>query len=269
MAATDLQNWLYKQGIPTQPVASVLDRTSKVPTECGSLRVQFAGSWLLQLANHPTTTPFEHSFRKLPQDGIFAATPERPSVIELGAFPVPASMVLLVLDWRFDIYRPNGAIVGDVVPIEERRLALQIGWDVVFTAKRTANIEYEITPSPPTIGSLSAYKSNPNAGIIPDNFGIAIPPASQVEFDRIRFLQTQEPSGLGASMLPQRHRRDVQPQMPFTYILEENQTIQFLNIAFQPVPIPIAFFEVEFSGLLLGSNAFKEFIKGSNPCVGY
>ena len=267
--SSDLSEWLRARGVPLTPTNSVVERFEKVPTDCGSYRVQFAGSWLLQLANHPTTTPFERVYRKLPQDGIFAATPERPNVIELGAFTVPVSMVLLVLDWRFDIYRPNGAIVGDVVPIEERRLALQIGWDVVFSAKRTANIEYEITPAPPTIGSLQAYKSNPNAGIIPDNFGIAIPPASQVEFDRIRFLQTQEPSGVGASMLPQRHRLDVQPQMPFTYILEANQTIQLISIAFQPVPLPLAFFEGEFSGLLLGANAFKEFIKGSNPCIGY
>jgi hypothetical protein len=267
MAATDLSAWLYKQGIPLQPVKSVLDRFAKVPSECGSFRVQFAGSWLLQLANHPTTTPFERVFRKLPQDGIFAASPERPNVIELGVFTVPVSMVLLILDWRFDIYRPNGAIVGDVVPIEERRLALQIGWDVVFSGKRTANIEYEITPAPPTTSSLAAYTSNFNPGIIPDNG--PIPAASQDEFDRIRFLQTQEPAGPGGSLLPQRHRLDVQPQMPFTYIVEANQRVQFLNIAFQPVPIPIAFFEAEFSGLLLGANAFKQFIEASNPCVGY
>lgn len=246
-------------------VDSASDRLGKVASECGALRVQMAGSWLLQLANHSTTTALERVYRKLPQDGIFGATPSNPVQMELGAFTVPQSMVLLILDWRFDIYRPSGAVVGDVVPIEDRSLALQIGWDVVFAAKRPSNLEYEITPSQPT-ASKAAYSSNPNAGIIPSNG--PIPFASPDQFARIRFLQTQEPAGPGASLLPQRHRRDVQPEMPFTYIIEANDRVQFMAIAIQPVPIPIAFFEAEFSGLLLGSNAFKEFMQGANPCVG-
>jgi hypothetical protein len=249
----------------SQPVSRASERFAKTASECGALRVQMAGSWLMQLANHSTTTALERVYRKLPQDGIFNATPSNPVQIELGAFTVPASMVLLILDWRFDIYRPSGAIVGDVVPIEDRSLALQIGWDVVFAAKRPSNLEYEITPSRPT-ASKAAYTSNPNPGFIPDNG--PIPLASQDQFARIRFLQTQEPAGPGASLLPQRHRRDVQPEMPFTYIVEATQRVQFLAIAIQPVPTPIAFFEAEFSGLLLGANAFKEFMEGANPCVG-
>jgi hypothetical protein len=185
-------------------------------------------------------------------------------VIELGAFTVPGNMVLLIMDWRFDLYRPSAIAIGDVVPFEDRRLALQVGWDVLFAAKRTSNIEYEITPSTPSV-SKAAYSSNPNAGIIPSNG--PIPLASQDQFDRIRFLQSQEPSGPGASLLPQRHRRDVQPEMPFTYVLEAGQRVQMQAIVFQPVSVPIAFFEGEFSGLLLGANAFKLFLEGTAPCV--
>ena len=252
-------------GSGAQRVHSIADRFGNAAADCGAIRIQMAGSWLMQLANHSTTTAFERVYRRLPQDGVFSASPARPVVTELGVFTVPISMILLILDWRFDIYRPSGAITGDVVPIEDRSLALQIGWDVVFAAKRPANLEYQITPSVPS-ASKAAYTSNPNAGIIPSNG--PIPPASQDEFDRIRFIQTQEPAGPGASLLPQRHRRDVQPDMPFTYIVEANQRVQFLSIAFQPIPLPIAFFEAEFSGLLLGANAFKEFMDGANPCVG-
>lgn len=251
--------------IPSQTVDSVFDRLGKAAGANGALRVQMAGSWLLQLANDSTMTPLEQLYRKLPQDALFAASPSNPVVTELGSFTVPESMVLLVLDWRFDVYRPSGIAVGDVVPFEDRRLALQLGWDIVFAAKRPSNLEYQITPSQSTARARAAYASNPNAGIIPSNG--PIPAAPQTAFDRARFIVTQEPAGPGAALLPQRHRRDVQPQMPFTYIVEANQRVQLLSIAFQPVTVPIAFFEGEFSGMLLGANAFKEFMNSAVPCV--
>jgi len=239
---------------------------SPVESECGALRMQFAGSWLLQLANHESTTPFERVYRKLPTDGVFSASPNNPVNIELGSFTVPASMSLLILDWRFDVYRPSGIAVGDVMPFEDRRLALQLGWDVVFAGKRPANIEYQITPSLASMGSKAAYSSNPNPGIIPSNG--PIPLASQDEFDRARFIQTQGPSGPGASLLPQRHRLDVQPEMPFTFVVEAAQRVQLSAIVFQPISVPISFFEGEFSGLLVGANALKKFLEGAAPCYG-
>jgi len=259
MAAADFEAWIQAQG--ARRVESVFSRLGRAATESGALRIQMAGSWLLQLANHASTTPFERLYRGLPEDGMFTARPERPSTLELGVYTVPQQMVLLILDWRFDIYRFNGAIVGDVVPITDRELALSIGWDIRFSGRRTSDVEYQIAPAVTPTGSLAAYASNPNPGFIPSNGG-PIPLASQDAFDRQRAL-LQQPSDTGRSMQPQRHRRDVQPEMPFTYVVESNQRVQFLAIAFQPVSIPLAFFEAEFSGLLLGENTFKEFLNGA------
>jgi len=55
--------------------------------------------------------------------------------------------------------------------------------------------------------------------------------------------------------------------MPFTYLLNQNTRVNFEVKVFRPIPIPIAFFEVEASGFFIAQNAIKEFIKGVRPCV--
>jgi hypothetical protein len=64
----------------------------------------------------------------------------------------------------------------------------------------------------------------------------------------------------GASARPQRHRRDSQLTMPFTYVVNELKRVNFEVTVFRPIPIPVSFFEVEVSGFLIGQNAIKEFV---------
>ena len=147
-----------RAGIPAQQLgaapsanikAFVRERPEPPMNACGAIRVQLAGGQLMNLAQHPTVISTERLFRKLPTDGIFTATPVRPFTVELGSFRVPENMLLLLFDWRFDVYQPTGTIVGDVEPIADRSLALSIGHDVVFSDHHTANIQYQITPNVP------------------------------------------------------------------------------------------------------------------------
>lgn len=221
----------------------------------GAVRMQLAGGWLTQLALHSSEQPIEEVFRKLPTNGLYTATPSKPFTIVMGQYTVPANMVLFLMDWRFDIYRPNGAVVGDFIPVPDRSWSLSIGWDVLFSDRHPPGANnFEITPSLPPSGVVSQLPTR----------GVA---SSDDAFARMRALNTQMPGGAGAAMLPQRHRRDIQATMPFTYILEPNTVLQMKMIAINPVSIPLAFFEAEFSGLIVGATAFKQFVASAAPSL--
>ena len=221
----------------------------------GAVRTQLAGGWLTQLALHSSLQPIEELFRKLPTNGLYTATPSNPFTIVMGQYTVPANMVLFLMDWRFDIYRPNGAVVGDFIPVPERSWSLSVGWDVMFSSRHPPGANnFEITPSLPPPGTVSQLPTQ----------GIA---SSDDAFARMRALNTQMPGGAGAGMLPQRHRRDIQVTMPFTYIVEASQVVQLKMIAINPVSIPLAFFEAEFSGLIVPATAFKQFVAAAAPSL--
>ena len=244
-------------GVGRAPGAS--KPAAKWPSElssAGAIRTQLAGGFLPTLALHSSLQPVERLFRCLPSPGIFTATPDKPFNMFLGSFTVPPNQVLFLLDWRFDIYQFNNISTGDAQPVPENSWALSIGWDVEFTNKRPGNVEYQITPKVAPQGAVQTAV-NLTAGT----------PSAQAAFDRMRAIQTQLAGGAGAGMLPQRHRRDVQPWMPFTYVIEANQDVEMRMIVIQKANAPFAFFEAEFSGLLVGANDFHAFLGGSRPAV--
>lgn len=237
----------------TRPPGSIA-RVDDAVGASGAVRVQLAGGWITQLALHSALQPAETLFRKLPTAGVFSATPITPFTIFMGSFQVPDNMVLFLLDWRFDIYRPSGISVGDTIPVPDRSWSLQIGWDVRFTGKRPGTNSYQITPDIPPPGTVDVRSQQ----------GV---PSSDQAFAAMRALNTQLPGGAGAGMLPQRHRRDVQPVMPFTYILEPGQVLEMSMIAINAVSIPLAFFEAEYSGLLVNMESFKRFVSSAAPTL--
>jgi hypothetical protein len=250
-----------------------------------------AGNHLLSLLTSQNITPLERVFRRSPIDGVLTATPARPFKFEMGAIDVPAQMVFVLLDWRFAIYVP-GAQPGNVIELEERQLATSVGFDVQFTDKRTSNLEYQLEPSPPSLAT-DTFAQNPNAGLIPTsgvgpttlrpdgsvfigtaplqntnvrsdgtNFTSAVP---QSVFDQLRASSFAGASGSALSTLPERHRRDMQFAMPFTYVINSNQRVNFSTVCFRPIPLAISFFEVEASGFFIGQNALKDFLDSIVP----
>lgn len=236
--------------------------SSPLETRCSTLRVNLAGNKLGSLVTPESVTPLERLYRRNPVDGIYTATPERPFSFELGAVDVPAQMALVILDVRWAIHVPSGIAVGDTRELEDRRLSTVLGYDVKFTDSRTANLEYQIEPSDP-VSATSTFATNSNAGIIPGD-GISGVPESL--FARLRAQQVSNPA-TGLSTMPQRHRRDSQLDMPFTYLVTENKRVNFEVTVFRPIPIALSFFEVEMSGYFMGQNAIKDFVESVRPCV--
>jgi hypothetical protein len=238
---------------PDEPSSIVTNPTNQ------AIRVQMAGGQLLQLLMPEAITPVEQVYRRLPNEGLYTATPQNSFVTELGSYRVQQSQVLLLLDYRFDVYQP-GAAAGDALPVAPRQLAVSLGWDVTFSQMRRADLRYELLPSPAS-ATRQAFAQRMTGGNIPSDAAGQGYQAGQNEFDAARFQSGQGPSGAGLAMQPQRHRRDAQLDLPFTFVVPANNTITFRSIAFQAVPIPIAFLEAEWSGVILGANTFDLFLK--------
>lgn len=243
--------------------AGVSAPPSSVQTSCSTFRINLAGNQICSLITPESVTPLERVYRRKPIDGIYTATPQRPFTFELGAIEVPSQMSLVILDTRWAINVPSGLAVGDTRELEDRRLSTILGYDMKFTDSRTADISYELEPSLPS-PATSTFSPDSNAGSIPGN---GISGVSESLFARLRAQQVGAASASGLSTMPQRHRRDSQLNMPFTYLVGSNKRVNFEVTIFRAVPIPISFFEVELSGFLIGANAISEFVKSVRPCI--
>ena len=249
---------LSRQGVPVTPVGG----GPSIATRCTTLRVNLAGNKIGTLVTPESVTPLERLYRKKPVEGTLTATPERPFSFELGVIDVPAQMSLVILDVRWAIHVPSSLAVGDTRELEDRRLSTVLGYDMRFTDSRTSNLEYNLEPSDPVAAS-GTFAADSNAGSIPGD-GISGVPESL--FAQLRAQQVNNGAS-GLSTMPQRHRRDSQLDMPFTYLVNENKRVNFDVTVFRPIPIPIAFFEVEMSGFLIGQNAVKDFVESVRPCL--
>lgn len=264
MNPSDWAAALQQAGLPASTVPSATNARQPIPSRCGAVRTVLAGGDLMKLVNHPSITTLERVWRRNAVDGVFTASPAAPFQFELGAISVPQQMVLVVLDYRFEIYIPSGVIAGDTQPLPPRRLSTSVGYDVKFSDRRLDNVNYELTPSNPNVAAQETYAPYQNGGIIP---GGQIAGASAAEFQRLRGDNQRVATASGLSTLPQRERRDAQLAMPFTYVVNSNQRVNLNVVVFNAIPYPIAFFEGELSGLMLPAHSFSAFIKEMNPCV--
>lgn len=252
---------------------------------CSAQRVVLAGGAFTQFIQHPTFVPLEALFRKLPEEGMFTASPQRNFEFELGEINVPENFVLALTDFRFDVYRLNGAAAGDTVPIEERRLSTLLGYDVQTDVYRQANLDMTIDPTaieaskdafaPEISGGTIAAGTAPQAQIDESSFGIPQFLASsgpsqptQNQFNAANQVNSTSPANAALSLLPQRTERLGPRDLPFTMLIRQNQRVSFRSIIFRPIPIPLAFFEVDVTGFLFPAKVMEDILACMAPSVG-
>lgn len=225
---------------------------AKTLTRDGFIRVALSGNVLHTLITPDGVDKLDRTFRKLPPVGMQGATPSNPMTFELGAVSVPRNMSFVILDTRFALYVP-AEVPGDVRELEDRRLATSIGWDMKFTEKRPDNALYQLEPSVPTLANQT-YASQ--TGVSAATFADL---ASGGGFAAV--------AGSALATLPQRHRRDSQFAMPFTYVVAQNQRVNLNAVVFRRVPIPLAFFEASITGFFVGANEIERFLRGIGATV--
>lgn len=213
-------------------------------------RVITAGGELSGQIAPESLPPFERLYRRLPDEGMFSpsVSPSRPFVFELGAFTVPQRMTLMIFNIRPDIYRFSGANSGDYVPIEERRLGSIVGFELTIGQAHPGDVDFQISPVQIQNSSQQAFQSANQAN----------PAANSTQFAMAQAALNANTQGTSSMMLPQRPERFGAPApIPFTLYVSSGQTVQARCNIFRPLPLPIAFFEFDMTGLLVSDDFAK------------
>lgn len=252
---------------------------------CSAVRTIPAGGDVTALLLHPSFTPFERVFRKLPEEGLFQASPSRPYTFEMGSFHVPKTMALAIAEYRFDVYR-FGVAPFDQIPLERRRFPLAIGYDITINQYRQGNLQIDILPVPaPT--QQTAFDQIPTGGTVTTGKSVnpldlfdEVPttvPTVQTIYDTTSLGGVNDAAlsqafvntvGAGNALLPQNQDPTQGPtRFPFTYYAKENQAVQLRAAIFNPITIPIAFFEAMLLGYLMPLNTLEAMLSSVAPCT--
>lgn len=234
---------------------------------CGATRVQLAGGALNTLLVHPEVTPFERLYRRMPEEGMFSpsVSPSRPFTFELGAFQVPDTFCLLVIDLRADIYRFSGVDPGDTVPVEARRFSSILGFLPTVDQRQLANLVYQLDPVPIQTFQQAFTPPIGSAGELPPAIANAIGLQNNSRFNLAAATSFATAAGAGDSLQPQRPRRYGALGIPFTLIVRPNQTFQVRCVVFRPVPSPIAFIEYDIAGMLMPETWLNTMMECMKP----
>lgn len=259
--------------------------------DCNASRTIPAGGALAGLLLHPSVTPFQQIFRVNPVGGIFTASLSRPVVMTIGSFVVPRQMTLALAEYRFRPYRFDGLIPGDAVPLEDRRLSLEIGNTVPISANlQKGNISAQIIPgklpnptdttfaninagtasdAAPLFGELATFE-----GLPPNIYSTAEARDARNVAPPVAYIPPVNPkqfvlSAQGDSLIPNSNDpTQGAERLPFTYYVPENTPVSLQVTVFAPIRIPIAFFEGVIMGVLADARALSAFLEQVRPCQG-
>lgn len=276
-------------GVALGPAPAPPAETHTAQFGSGCQRTVRAGSGFADLLLDPVFVPFEHVFRKLPQDGVYGASRQSPYQFEMGAFTVPRGMSFLLAEYHFQIFRLNGAVAGDAVPLEDRRLPLSVGYDMNTDQFRQGDIQVEIIPiNPPATGTQAAQgvvtppvvdfqapqvtfpQQVVGATVLPSVYGApgsaagAVAPGTSIAAEITRAYVAGVAAG--SALLPQESQVQGPSRFPFTYKIDANQAVQLRVVVFAPVHIPLAFFEGRILGYVTPKNTMHAMLAGVKPC---
>lgn len=222
----------------------------KIPTA----RTLQPGGELLGYLQSQDLEYFERLYRVLPQPGMFSATPSKPVTFTMGAFRVPKSQVLVILDYSFDIYRFSGASPGDYIPVEPNRLSTQVMWDINVNGKRERlNTSYQVIPQQPTQSNQAFATAN-----------VMAPPQAW-QFASVRAAQQQAPGGYGLAGMPQRRHREGLVKVSNQYVARASETLEVGCSVINGIPFPVAFFEANVFGLLISQQVYDAYQAANAP----
>lgn len=223
---------------------------AKIPTQ----RAMPVGGALVQYLQTQDVQYFERTYRTLPPTGVGSASPSKPITVTMGSDRVPTNLVLVVIDYSFDVYTFSGLAPGDFVPVRQNSLATQVTWDITVDEKREGqNIQFQIIPQPQVQNNKRFV--NGSALIAPQAW----------QFEEQRAAELQGPGGLSLSAMPQRRHREGQVKVSNQYVARSSTTLNVRFSIINPIPIPIAFFESNVMGILVAQNVFDAYQSANAP----
>jgi hypothetical protein len=256
--------------------------------KCDADRVIPAGGALASHLLSDDFKPFSRLYRQAASRGLYSANRSRPFSMVLGAITVPRGQILMLAG---AIVRPYGfdpIAAGDAIPLEPRRLALSLGYDLtVAVTGRPGNITAELIPKNPDPTETLAYPVTPSSSVgfpplpsgPPD--GIVATGASGATGALVSAQQAVSPLTAQASPVDPRQYilsasgapQPITPStkqgpidLPFTYMVVEGESVTLSAVAFGPIRIALSMIEGELTGYLLPKDQTLALMQRMRPC---
>lgn len=275
---------------PPQNIAPQFSESTQA--RCDAERTVQAGGLLSSLLLHPSVVPFQYSFRKSPQAGLYTASKDRPYQAELGSFTVPDNQALALCEYRFQVFTFSAAIAGDTIPIEPESQGLALAYDLSISNQRPGNIRNELAPTPAP-ADPTMFVGVPVPGIIvqpPNVQGVPVGGSSSfvTPYGDVAALgNSSQPAvapGIsffapnagqfinniagGDGLLPQNGKGQQGPdKFPFTFYAKPNEAVQVKAVAFRPVTVVVAYMQCTLSGYLMSKGVLERMLEGVRPCT--
>jgi hypothetical protein len=255
--------------------------------DCDADRVILTGGALATHLVHPDVTPFSRIKRQGASQGLYSGTRNRPWLSVIIAFTVPARLTLALCGATIRPYTFDPVAPGDAIPLEDRRLALSLGYDLTFaTAGRLGNIQAGLIPTSGDITENPAYPTLPAANVgfpplpsVPNNgestvivtaYGATTIPQLGASPNQGAITNPNQfvlgASGGGAVQPQSQDPKQGPDDMPFTYLVNEGENVTMSVVAFGPIRIPLAFVEAVLVGYLMPKTTLDAFLQRMRPC---
>ena len=262
--------------------------------ECNAQRTVPAGGALAGLLLHDSVTPLDWNLRALPTPGFYTASRQNPFQMTVGALTVPSTMALALCEYRFRLYRFDGLNPGDAVPLEDRRLSLEVGnYTSISNFAQRGNILMQIIPAVPPVENQNltgTFAGTPTGGTVGmggrlqgrlsstvaienlygpggmnNVFSSAAPALAMPGVNTRQFVTSAQ----GNALIPNSNDPQQGPErLPFTYYVTENQSISLDITVFGTVRTPINFIEGVIAGYLMPMNSLRALLEKLRPCEG-
>jgi hypothetical protein len=205
---------------------------------------------------HPVFESLERLWRIEPEAGMFLpeVSPSKPFVFEIGGERVPNNTAWFIQAYDVSAGKMSGVAAMDTDPLEDERLSLCWGFDLLIQNARPRNCTFELDPVP-IESSGSQYQKIPGDGrTTPDSY-----------YKGAQSKTFGLASGAGLALLPFRKRRYGTPNGPFTIMLGPGQTIAMKCTIFRPIPVPLAYVGFDISGYVIPATLAEKYMQSVNP----
>lgn len=208
-------------------------------------RVLPVGASLEELLNPYGFSTWQRNSRRKGEASIYnpSLSPDRPVQFPMATFEIPKTMGLFLTMIELRAYTFSGIAAEDTVEVDPGNLTTSLAFDLTYGINRPFNSESEITPL-----------------LIAPSDAVAQRVAQRSEYYINSALSGQSAaSGVQKGLLPfdfMRPGSDVGPLS--VYVSNQAGRLNVSAFVFQPLNLPVAFFEVKLAGYLTNQTVAEQ-----------
>lgn len=200
--------------------------------------------------------PYQRVFRSQGDGSMYATTisPRRPFQFVIGEVNVPSSQAnfIFITDWHVRAFTFSGAAAEDTSELGPGSLTTKVGIDFLLGGDRPFSAAAQITPIPPEFKNETGLEfTNPRTG-------------QTSVYRRARASGFGAATGAGVALLPLTNDKIGSEEGPWSVVVRDGRNVRVALTVFEPLPLPVSFFEVKLAGYYLNQELGLQLLKAAN-----